>query len=699
MDKDKLLNLIVIKRSGKKVTFDGTKIAIAIKKGFDSIEGKYNEDDANIIYNKVIEKILKQETDKIKIEQIQDFIEEELKENGYQDVYESFSNYREKRNQSREIFFEEKRKHKFLKALEKVGLNSKENGEIIGNNKDADENMNEYGKVVAEEFATSYLIKKRFSDSHNNGDIYINNIESYSTGTMENTQIDLEKLFTNGFSTRKCSMREPQSIESYAILSVIAIHSNQKEQSKEQSIPAFDFYMEQGVIKTFRKEFRQTINDLLEYSDFDKFIAINGIEREINKINSIDFNIEDYYKFTRDSEELKRMFRIAYKKALNKTNIITFQAMEGFVHDLNSICENQITTINIGTNTSKEGRMIISNILKTIDEGIGENKSATSPKIVFKVKNGKNLKKGDKNYDLFQKACQIALKTDNISFSNLDATYNSFFYKEGDFNTEVAYFYDGTRVIDNYIDEDKRISQGRGVISSTIINLPRIALKHVNDIDGFYEELNQRMELVKDQMMERLEIQSAKTVENFSFLMGQGVWIDSDKLKSKDKVKKVIKQGILKISFTGLNETLIALLGANENAEEAKKIGYEIVSKMRKITNEFSKKYNLNFVLAGNYDENVNKDFLEFDRIIFGKVVGVTDKEKYTSSFKIKGINKINEAQFFELTNGGHRFDIEIENMSDISNYEIIKEEAFKLEKNIKKAFDNDIGYITLSRK
>ena len=316
---EELASIIVIKRDGKRVNFDGTKIAIAIKKGFDSIEGKYNEDDVNKVYNKVISKIAESKAEKIKIEEIQDLIEEELKENGYEDVYKSFSDYREKRNQSRELFLDEKRKHKFLKALEKLGLTTKLNLENTENENTIDEKMLSYGKTVSEEFTTSYLMKKKFSTEHENGDIFINKIEFYPMGATESCQIDLEKLYADGFKAGNSSMREPQSISSYTMLAIIAIASNQKDQDGEESIPNFDYYMAEGVLKTFKKEFRQTIYDILEYTDYDKFIALNGIDREIDKLSTIDFNIEQFYKFTRDSEELKRMFRIVYQNALKKT--------------------------------------------------------------------------------------------------------------------------------------------------------------------------------------------------------------------------------------------------------------------------------------------------------------------------------------------------------------------------------------------
>ena len=599
MNEEKLSSMIVIKRDGKKVNFDGTKIAIAIKKGFDSVE-KYEEDDVNKIYNKVIEKIISKNAERIKIEEIQDLIEEELKENGYEDVYTSFSTYRENRAQSREIFFDEKRKHKFLKALEKLGLKTKENAEIVLDNKTAKQTMSAYGSTVSKEFATSYLIKKKFAENHENGDIYIHNLDFYPMGTTESCEIDLEKLFTDGFSTENSSIREPQNIFTYSVLSIIAVSGNQKDQEGEQGIPAFDYYMAPGVLRTFKKQFRQSIYDILEYTDYDKFIAINGIEREIDKLNTIDFDIENFYKFTRGAEELKRMFRITYKSALDKTNKLVYQAMEAFVHNLNSLCtENnnaKFTTINIGTDTSMEGRMVTLNLFKCIEEGIGNNEKPISPITVFKVKKGSNYNKDDKNYDLLQKACELVKNKKNICFEFLDTSFNSQKYKEGDYNTEVAYLESGSRIIDNVIDEDKEIVPGRGILSTTTINLPRIALKHKENMDEFFIELNQKMELVKDQLLERLEIQGNKKVYNFPFLMKENVWIDSEKLKLEDKVKKILKQGIMKISFLGLNETLIILTGKNHaESKEAQKLGLKIVGEMRKKVDYFCDRNSVDF--------------------------------------------------------------------------------------------------------
>lgn len=688
MKDENLAGVIVVKRSGKRVSFDRTKIAVAVKKGFDSVAGKYDESDVNKIYTKVIEQIENTGAERIKIEQIQDWIEEQLKENGYDDVFESFAKYREKRNQSREIFFEEKRKHKFLKALEKLGLNSKESVDDSNDSKNSVQKLQAYGEAVAEEFATSYLMKSKFSDAHENGDIYINKMQQYPLGTTESVHIDLEKLFTDGFATEKCSIREPQSIISYATLAIIAILNNQKDQSGEQSIPAFDYYMAPGVLKTFKKEFKQTIFDILEYTDYDKFIAINGIEREIEKMSSIDFDIELFYKFTRDAEELKRMFRIVYDKALKKTNKQVYQAMEGFVHDLNNLCDERVVSINLGTDTSREGQMVTENIFRTLNDGLGNNKKADSPKVIFKIKNGVNFSEKDKNYYLLKKACETAINTENIGFSFLDSQFNSQFYKEGDYNTEVAYFKNGSRVIDNFINKEKQRSSERGIISSTVINLPRIALKHRDSIEDFYDELNAKIELVCDQLLERLEIQSNKRTYNFPFLMKQNVWIDSEKLKIDDKVRRILKQGVMQVGFTGLNECIVALTGKNIlQSKKSQNTAIQIITTMQDKLMEQSKKTNYSFLLAGIDNPKINKKFIELDKIVFGQVKGVTDKQSYTSSFETEDTTEISkkiktEAPFHEITNGGHKITLKSDKM-----------EVDELIKVLKEMQNNEIGY------
>lgn len=688
--REELSDIVVIKRDGKRVKFDSTKIAVAIKKGFEAVDSEYTLSDINKVFYDVIDVIKDGNYDKIKIEQIQDIIEEIMNQNGYIDIAKAYSEYREKRAQSRELFFDEKKKHKFLKALENIGLDSKNGNADEYDFESINNRLIEYGEIVSEKFATAYIMKKKFSELHENGDIYIKNIKYYPFGTTENCQINLEKLFQNGFSTKRCSMRVPQSIVSYSMLALVAITNNQKDQFGEQSIPAFDYYMAPGVLKTFKKEFKQTIYDILDYTDFDKFIALNGIEREIEKINSIDFDVSVFYKFTRESEQLKRMFRIVYEKAMKKTNKQVYQSMEGFVHDLNSICSECLTTINIGTDISAEGRIISFNLLRAISEGLGENRKAISPKVVFKVKKGINFSKEDVNYDLFLRACEVVKDSDNISFSFLDSDINTENYKIGDFNTEVAYFENGTRIIDNFVDSDRRVSAGRGVIAATVLNLPRIALKSDGNLELFMEELERKLDLVKDQLIESYEIQSNKKVKSFPFLMKEHVWIDSERFEDENmKIKKALKHGLLQVSFTGLNEALIVLNGKSHfESIESQKIGIKIVRFIANKVNEYVNKYNLNFVVAGNEDDEISKSFVEIDRVLFGNVKYVTDKVKYTNSFEVPESFDIKkkievESEYHNLTNGGHKIIISCNNIED----------------TVKLMYKNNIGYGVINYK
>lgn len=674
----------VIKRDGKKVDFDGTKIALAIKKGFDSvtIDGvntKYSQVDVNKVYEAVLENISNLQTEKIKIEEIQDMIEDELKKQNYEDVYESFSSYREKRAQSRKLFFDEKRQHKFLKALENLGLKtSKEEGSVqIKRHNTAMSMLLQYGGTISGEFAKAYLMKKKFEEAHENGDIYIHNLNFFPMGTTTCCQIDLNKLFKDGFSTGNGFIREPNDISSYTALTARAIQVSQNDQHGVQSIPAFDFYMAPGILKTFKKQFKQIVYDYLELTDFDKFIAINGIEREIERINTINFDIEIFYKYCRESEELKRMFNISYKKALEKTNKITYQSMEAFIHNLNTVNSRAgghvpLSSVCFGTDTSPEGRMVSKNFLEAMEAGIGNHETAKFPISIFKIKEGINYRPQDKNYDIFERACEVSLEREILSFEFLDSSFNKKFYTKGNYDTEVAYMGYRTRVMENIVDESKQITPGRGILSATSINLPRLGIKNGIDINGkanidnFFKELEEKLDLVKDQLLERFEMQCSKKVYNFPFLLGQGLWIDSEKLRDTDNLRKVLKHGTMSIGFTGLAECLKALTGKHHGeSEEAQKLGLKIISFMREKCDKYSEKYNLNFSLAATPSGNLTSELIKMDQAIYGKIKNITDKEIYTDSFQLPKNYKISiekkikiEAPYHKLTNGGHIIEI-----------------------------------------
>ena len=694
---EKISNLVVIKRNGKKVDFDGSKIALAIKKGFDNVtvtngddvDKVYTEDDIQVVYKEVIENIEKEfkGQEKIKIEQIQDLIEEALKKKGYEDVYTSFSEYRKRRAQSRELFSEEKKLHKFLKTIEGLGLksadednNKRENANVDGDT--AMGTMLQYGSTISKEFAKTYLMKPKFSEAHENGTIHIHDMDFLAMGTTTCMQIELDRLFKNGFSTGHGHLREPQDIMSYSALAAIAIQSNQNDQHGGQSIPAFDYYLAPGVLKTFKKQFKQHIYDVLDYADMLGFVNMDKITKEIDKLTTIEIDIQEFYKYCCDSERLEGEFKKAYEKALAKTNRTTFQAMEAFVHNLNTMhsragAQVPFSSVNFGTDTSAEGRMVNENLLLAMEEGLGHGETPIFPVSIFKVKEGVNYNPEDKNYDLFKLACRVSAKRLFPNFSFLDAPFNLPFYKKGDYKTEVGYMGCRTRVMTDVTDPDNQTTGGRGNLSFTSINLPRIAIKHgiclgerkKADMEGFYKELGETMELVRDQLLERFEIQCSKHCYNFPFLIEQGVWTNGEKLGPNDRMRKILKHGSLTTGFIGLAESLKALIGEHHGeSEKAQKLGLEIVEFMRKKTDEFAKKYNLNFTLIATPAEGLSGRFVNIDKAIYGKLEGITDREYYTNSFHIPVYYNISisdkikkEAPYHNLTNGGHISYIELD--------------------------------------
>ena len=719
---DKLEQLMVIKRNGKKVPFDETKIALAIKKGFDSVSvdngedeklRKYDSKDIQKVYQAVLKKIEKaaKETDKFQIEQIQDFIEEELSSKGYEDVYKSFSEYRERRAQSRQSFFDDKKTHKFLKSLENLGLKSaneedakRENANIDGNSPMG--TMLQYGSTVSREFAKAYLMKPEYAKMHDEGEIHIHDMDFLAMGTTTCCQIDLSRLFKNGFDTGHGYVRPPQDISTYSSLAAIVIQANQNDQHGGQSIPALDYYLAPGVLKTFKKQFKQTIYDFLDLEGFIGVINIDRIIREIDKIESIDVNLEEFSDYQKGSNRVKEIFKLASEKALQKTDRATQQAMEAFVHNLNTMhsragAQVPFSSVNFGTDISPEGRMVTKNLLLATDRGLGNGETPIFPVSIFKVKEGVNYNKEDPNYDLFRLACKVSAKRLFPNFAFIDAPFNLQYYKPGDVNTEIAYMGCRTRVLADVTSPDNQIVTGRGNLSFTTINLPRLGIKYgialkerdKADMKGFYEELGEIMDKVRDQLLERFEVQCSKHSYNFPFLLGQGVWTNGEKLKPTDRLRKVWKHGSLSTGFIGLAECLKALTGEHHGESKAsQKLGLEIIKFMRKRCDENSQKYNLNFTCLATPAEGLSGRFTSIDRAIYGKIKGVTDREYYTNSFHVPVYYNISisdklktEAPYHELTNGGHISYIELD--GDVAS----NVDAF--EKVIRIMKESGIGY------
>jgi ribonucleoside-triphosphate reductase len=325
------------------------------------------------------------------------------------------------------------------------------------------------------------------------------------------------------------------------------------------------------------------------------------------------------------------------------------------------------SSINYGLDTSEEGRMVIRNILLSLEAGLGKGETPIFPIHIFRVKDGINVSEGEPNYDLFKLACRVSAKRLFPNFSFLDAPYNLQYYKEGRPETEIAYMGCRTRVIGNAYDRSNEITYGRGNLSFTSLNLPRIALRAKGDRNWFFRELDKKISLIIDQLLHRFQIQCGKKVKNFPFLMG--IWLDSEKLNWDDEIGEVIKHGTLSLGFIGIAETLTALTGKHHGeSEESQKLGLEIVKHMRMRCDELTHRHKLNFTLLATPAEGLSGSFIARDKETFGMIPGVTDKEYYTNSFhvpvdfKITAYEKIKlEAPYHALTNAGHITYVELD--------------------------------------
>lgn len=468
--------------------------------------------------------------------------------------------------------------------------------------------------------------------------------------------------------------------------------------------------MATGVAKSFVKNLIKVIKIKYDLSDDDEWLNSlkNTLKGYINKhkriLDNIAFVKEQLTEwFNGDTESITKVI----KRAEKMTDEDTYQAMEALIHNLNTMqsragSQVPFSSINYGTDTSIEGRMIMRNLLLATDRGLGRGETPIFPVQIFKLKSGVNYNKEDKNYDLFKLACKVSAKRLYPNFSNVDAPFNAQYYKEGNINTEIAYMGCRTRVIGNVYDKTREIVTSRGNLSFTSINLPRLALRATNgkvsdnnpkEIKEFFRLLDDTMELVHRQLLERFEIQCKKHPRNFPFLMGQGVWLDSDKLKEDDDIRQVLKHGTLSVGFIGLAETLKCLTGYHHGeSAESQKLGLEIVKYMREVTDKWSDDEQMNYGLLATPAEGLSGRFTRIDKKLFGEIPGVTDREYYTNSshipvyYHISIADKIAlEAPYHELENAGHIAYIEVD--GDISN----NLPAF--EKIIRMMHDNGIGY------
>ncbi len=677
------------KRDGRTVPFSVDKITEAIYKAVVAVGGNDHKS-AEELAEKVCESLEKQSYDSGNpptVEQVQDTVEKVLVENGHAKTAKAYILYRADRTRIREMNTGLMKIYEDLTFKPAIESDMKrENANIDGDT--AMGTMLKYGSEGAKQFNEMYVLPPEQSKAHIDGDIHIHDLDFF-TLTTTCCQIDLIKLFHNGFSTGHGILREPNNIGSYSALACIAIQSNQNDQHGGQSIPNFDYAMAEGVKKTYKQLY---IKNIIRGVGFEMGRTdLEEIEKSVNGYMSklaeegVFPNLSDKDGFCEkerlflteivgDEKTATSIQELAKKLTFKETDRATYQAMEALVHNLNTMnsragAQTPFSSINYGTDTSIEGQMVIKNILLAEEAGLGNGETPIFPIHIFKVKEGINYNEGDPNYNLFKLACRVSAKRLFPNFSFIDAPYNLQYYKPGDYNTEIAYMGCRTRVIGNVYDPSREIVTGRGNLSFTSVNLPRLAILAEHDVVRFFELLEDRMNLVVDQLKYRYKIQAQKKVKNYPFLMGQGVWIDSDKLGIDDSVGEILKHGTLSMGFIGLAECLKALIGVHHGeSPEAQELGLRIIGRMRQRMDQESKRTGMNFSLLATPAEGLSGTFIRKDQKRFGKIQGITDREYYTNSFhipvyyKIDAFSKIKlEAPYHALTNAGHISYIEMD--------------------------------------
>lgn len=701
------------KRTGDIVNFNAQKITDAIKKAnMESIDETFSKEQLSTITNNVIKALKNLKTPGV--EQIQDAVEKVLIAGNFASTAKAYILYRAEHTKLRQA------KADLMDIYDELTFTKAKDADIKRENANIDADtamgtMLKYGSEGSKYFITSHILPKDIAVAHMDGDIHIHDMDFYML-TETCCQIDLLKLFKNGFSTGHGYLREPNDIRSYAALACIAIQANQNEMHGGQAVPMFDYCMAPGVAKTYRKQYYKALgyyfNAMLDMKLEDASLLCKKIEQSLPiKISMstadkfgkllVDFlpkhqREHNYQEINEQTTQMAHKFAI--NTAWNETNAATYQAMEAFIHNLNTMnsragAQVPFSSINYGTDTSPEGRMAMRNLLLATDAGLGDGETPIFPVQIFKVKEGVNYEKDDPNYDLFRLAMKTSAKRLFPNFSFLDAPFNKKYYKPNDYNSEVAYMGCRTRVMGNVYDPTREVTCGRGNLSFTSINLPRLAIEAKGDINKFYKSLDDMIDLVIRQLLHRFKIQCAKIGKNYPFLMGQNIWLDSDNIGEYDTVSEVLRHGTLTVGFIGLAETLKALIDKHHGeSAEAQKLGLAIIGHMRKRMDDEAQKTKLNFSLIATPAEGLSGRFVKIDRKIYGSIPGVTDREYYTNSFHIpvyypiSAYKKIQlEAPYHNLTNGGHISYIEMDGdpTKNLTAFEAI----------IRCMHDNGIGY------
>ncbi|MBR2192689.1 MAG: anaerobic ribonucleoside triphosphate reductase [Bacteroidaceae bacterium] len=642
----------VVKRDGRTVGFNEQKIMAAIRKAM--MHTDKGEDEQLI--QRITDHVSYHGKTQMTVEEIQDLVEVELMKSSRKDVAQRYIAYRNQRSIARKA----KTRDVFLEII-----NIKNNDVTRENaNMNADTPAGMMMKFASEStkpFVDDYLLSEESRDAVIHNYIHIHDKDYYPTKSLTCVQHPLDNILMHGFAAGHGSSRPAKRIETASMLACISMETAQNEMHGGQAIPAFDFYLAPFVRSSFKEEMRN-----MEQVMGEDYSHLYDIE------------LDDF--LTKPLDGLKGEQR-ALQHAINKTVSRVHQAMEAFIHNMNTIHSrggNQVvfSSINYGTDTSAEGRCIMRELLKSTFEGVGNGETAIFPIQIWKKKRGVNYLPEDRNYDLYQLACKVTSRRFFPNFLNLDATYNQSDEWRADdphrYYHEVATMGCRTRVFENRF--GPKTSIGRGNLSFTTVNIVRLAIECMNienqeeRIQMFFAKLDHVLEVAARQLNDRFNFQKTAFVKQFPLLM-RSLWIGADKLQPNDYVESVINQGTLGIGFIGLAECLVALIGKHHGeSKEAQELGLKIVTYMRDRVNSFSEQFHHNYSVLATPAEGLSGKFTKKDRQEFGSIPGVTDRNYYTNSnhvpvyYKCSARHKAEvEAPYHELTRGGHIFYVEID--------------------------------------
>ena len=678
--------MIVIKRDGRKVEFDLSKIISAINKAV--ISAGTGVGVPKKVADMVLETLQEENKDEISIEHIQDLVEISLMKLN-PDVAKCYILYRDTRSRERSRRSEINKKIAELIKIDASESDTKrENANIDGDTMCG--SMLKIGGTVTKEYFFNNIIDTRFKKLHEDGQIHIHDAD-LALFTINCLHIDLKKLLANGFSTGHGFLRSPTTIQSAATLACIALQSNQNDCFGGQAYPSIDYDLAPYVAKSFVRNVVEHLRSILSMTEpkhvydytgyktdvlpvLDKYIKKHGHIINYDDSKIIRYTLSDYLKKVDSHFELTEdVFDKIWEYALSKTDRDTYQAMEAMQHNFCTLQsrsggQTPFSSINFGTDTSEEGRMVTKNILLNVKAGLGSGETAIFPISIFKILKGVT-DKGNKNYDLFRLACEVSAVRAFPNFVNVSAPMNFKYYVPGRPETEIATMGCRTRVIGNHYDKNHQQTSGRGNLFFTTINLPYIALealeKYPDDEALRYHEfmkiLDERIDDAMEVNRQRFEYISHRKAKNLPFLMGQHLYIGSENLGPEDEIGEVIKQGSISVGFIGLAETLTALFGKHHGeSEKSQRYGLAIIRHMNDLMHKFSEEENMNYSLFATPAEGCSGRLLKACRKRFGIVPGVTDKLYLTNSvhvpvsYKISAFDKVNiEAPYHPLCEAG----------------------------------------------